>query len=434
MQANTVPALKLDRTSTPGIYRRHKSSCPRKGKCDCQYVVVTTHRGKQHKTFHATLAEAREAKGDRTGSERQGARSRVARSISTRASGWRRCQGRTARGLDEDTRATYQWRNRSGTRIPQTDGWPGLGSTPLRDIARRDIDRLIRQDARSRARRGDHRGVPRAAAGDVLRRRRARRPSGQPGAAAADQREGRRPHPPTLPRARCDDARRAAADHRRDPGTASAAVSSSWLDGLPYQGGPRTRLDGPRQPTATAARYGSSGSGTRHAEAKREDRGGHADIELDPNLRRGCGREGATPPGRCSHAHGQRLHDRNLRRVLDAAARRRGGVSHASGIRTGDVIDRGGRSGGVRAARHATGDHREVYSTDEGMFVIKRLGVRLPRRAWGFGGACPGYVPGQAADVHVAGSSPPSGHVFRVDRKRGRCWYMKYRLPDGRQV
>ena len=29
---------------------------------------------------------------------------------------------------------------------------------------------------------------------------------------------------------------------------------------------------------------------------------------------------------------------------------------------------------------------------------------------------------------------PPTGHVFRVDRARGPVWYMKYRLPDGRQV
>lgn len=29
---------------------------------------------------------------------------------------------------------------------------------------------------------------------------------------------------------------------------------------------------------------------------------------------------------------------------------------------------------------------------------------------------------------------PPSGHVFRVERKRGSAWYAKYRLPDGRQV
>jgi integrase len=28
----------------------------------------------------------------------------------------------------------------------------------------------------------------------------------------------------------------------------------------------------------------------------------------------------------------------------------------------------------------------------------------------------------------------PSGHVFRVERKRGPRWYAKYRLPDGRQV
>ena len=29
---------------------------------------------------------------------------------------------------------------------------------------------------------------------------------------------------------------------------------------------------------------------------------------------------------------------------------------------------------------------------------------------------------------------PPSGHVFRVERKRGPLWYAKYRLPNGRQV
>src|SRR6267154_2448868 len=28
----------------------------------------------------------------------------------------------------------------------------------------------------------------------------------------------------------------------------------------------------------------------------------------------------------------------------------------------------------------------------------------------------------------------PSGHVYRVERKRGPVWYAKYRLPAGRQV
>jgi integrase len=29
---------------------------------------------------------------------------------------------------------------------------------------------------------------------------------------------------------------------------------------------------------------------------------------------------------------------------------------------------------------------------------------------------------------------PPTGHVFRVERAPGPVWYMKYCLPNGRQV
>jgi integrase len=36
--------------------------------------------------------------------------------------------------------------------------------------------------------------------------------------------------------------------------------------------------------------------------------------------------------------------------------------------------------------------------------------------------------------THLQASGPVSGHVFRVERKRGPAWYAKYRLPDGRQV
>jgi hypothetical protein len=32
------------------------------------------------------------------------------------------------------------------------------------------------------------------------------------------------------------------------------------------------------------------------------------------------------------------------------------------------------------------------------------------------------------------GAQRPTGHVFRVERKRGPVWYAKFRLPDGRQV
>ena len=47
-------AAKMEKTSTPGIYRRGS-----------KYVVVWEYRGKQHKSSHATMAEAREAKGRR---------------------------------------------------------------------------------------------------------------------------------------------------------------------------------------------------------------------------------------------------------------------------------------------------------------------------------------------------------------------------------
>jgi integrase len=41
---------------------------------------------------------------------------------------------------------------------------------------------------------------------------------------------------------------------------------------------------------------------------------------------------------------------------------------------------------------------------------------------------------GTRGDTNRAPAQPPSGHVFRVDRKRGPVWYAKYRLPDGRQL
>ena len=36
--------------------------------------------------------------------------------------------------------------------------------------------------------------------------------------------------------------------------------------------------------------------------------------------------------------------------------------------------------------------------------------------------------------VECAAVQRPSGHVFRLERKRGPVWYAKYRLPSGRQV
>ena len=55
---NATSPRKLERTSTPGIYRRHRRDCGRDGRCDCSYVVVQNNKAE---TF-ATKAEAREGK------------------------------------------------------------------------------------------------------------------------------------------------------------------------------------------------------------------------------------------------------------------------------------------------------------------------------------------------------------------------------------
>ena len=65
------------------------------------------------------------------------------------------------------------------------------------------------------------------------------------------------------------------------------------------------------------------------------------------------------------------------------------------------------------------------------MLEIASIGVAGLRA----GEYMPPYVPRTTACGAVsAGVTEPTGHVFRVGRKRGPCWYAKYRLPDGRQV
>jgi hypothetical protein len=39
---------KLERTSTPGVFRRHAKDCSRRGRCDCSYVVTFRDRGLGH--------------------------------------------------------------------------------------------------------------------------------------------------------------------------------------------------------------------------------------------------------------------------------------------------------------------------------------------------------------------------------------------------
>jgi len=88
-------AARMEKTKTPGVYKRGS-----------RYVVVWRHKGRQHKSFHATLADAREAKGQRQGGER---RPVTRRSVEDYAREWLDSyRGRTSRGLSNRTRNAYR--------------------------------------------------------------------------------------------------------------------------------------------------------------------------------------------------------------------------------------------------------------------------------------------------------------------------------------
>lgn len=81
--------------NNPGIYKRVS-----------RYVVVWRHKGRQHKSFHVTLGEAREAKGERQGGDR---RPVTRQSFEDHTLGWLDSySGRTSRGLSNRTREAYR--------------------------------------------------------------------------------------------------------------------------------------------------------------------------------------------------------------------------------------------------------------------------------------------------------------------------------------
>jgi integrase len=85
----------LERTRTPGIYKRGG-----------RYVVTWRHRGRQHKSFHRTYEEAREAKGRRqSGESRPSSRRRFEEYFENWIESY---SGRTARGLTDGSRELYR--------------------------------------------------------------------------------------------------------------------------------------------------------------------------------------------------------------------------------------------------------------------------------------------------------------------------------------
>jgi hypothetical protein len=103
-------AAKLEKTNTPGIFRRHAKHCDRRGRCDCPYVVTFRDRGRSHKETHRTLAEAREAKRTRDSQVARGEFAPVERvTLHDYARAWvERYQGTGRRGFREETRHEYR--------------------------------------------------------------------------------------------------------------------------------------------------------------------------------------------------------------------------------------------------------------------------------------------------------------------------------------
>lgn len=127
-------AATMEKTATPGIYKRGS-----------RYVVVWRHRGKQHKSFHRTLAEAREAKAQRTAGDRRPT-SKIG--VAEYFEGWiESYAGRTQRGFSESTRIEYR-------RPIEADALPVWGTWRLADVEPGDVRDLfgaMRRDDRSTA-------------------------------------------------------------------------------------------------------------------------------------------------------------------------------------------------------------------------------------------------------------------------------------------
>jgi integrase len=138
-----MTSSKLEKTNTAGIFRRHVKHCDRNGRCECSYVVVWRHRGRQHTGTFRTYAEAREAKGNRDAGERRP----VARiGFEDYFDGWiESYAGRTARGFTDRSRSLYR-RSVEGAALPRWRTWK-LADVEPTDV--RDLYAGLRDDGAS---------------------------------------------------------------------------------------------------------------------------------------------------------------------------------------------------------------------------------------------------------------------------------------------
>lgn len=288
------------------------------------YVVVTRHRGRQYKTFHHSIGDAREAKGDRTGSAKQ--RPETRRLFDEYAREWvKNCQGRTRRGFDSDTRRAY-------TMALERYAIPHFRNTPLRDVDRGAINALIRklQDRGLSANTiAKYLAPVRAMLGDAVENGHLQANPAlglKINAKVADHRGRESDHVKNMTRAelaavlgRIPEPHRPVFELMANTGCRiSEALGLEWGD--LEQHGDVTTLRIERQWYRGKVKAPKTDAGKRT-------------VELPPGLARRLWDLGADATGPMFHTRtGARLSDRNLTRILEAAAKRAGvpGITHHS--------------------------------------------------------------------------------------------------------
>jgi integrase len=134
MAAKLKDTRKLERTSVPGVFRRHAGGCKRNGRCRCPYVVTWRDRGRPRKQMFPTFDLAREHKGalDSGRTTRQPLSSETVGGYYER---WLPTyRGRTVRGLEDSTRSGYE----ASFRL-QILPFP-IACLRMRDLGARDMD------------------------------------------------------------------------------------------------------------------------------------------------------------------------------------------------------------------------------------------------------------------------------------------------------
>jgi integrase len=125
----------LEKTGTPGIYRRHRKDCEAKDRCKCPWVITWRHRGKQYKETSApSFNEARQRRAAHESGELE---PRQKTKFGDYFPEWiETYSGSTSRGFSETTRPEYR-RPIAAYAMPV---WKNKG---LSDIKRGDVRRLF---------------------------------------------------------------------------------------------------------------------------------------------------------------------------------------------------------------------------------------------------------------------------------------------------